>query len=118
MTQPWTAADQPGLADAGAQVAQLRRILALVEEIAGRAAGDGDGALDEGARIAAAYEAALPIDRRRFDRAAWAAVAGASAGASALVTLEERGGPVGPAAGRLAEELRTRLRELADILSA
>ncbi|HEX8670026.1 MAG TPA: hypothetical protein VF727_16810 [Allosphingosinicella sp.] len=118
MTQPWTAADQPGLADAGAQVAQLRQILALVEEIAGRPGSAGDTALDEGARIAAAYEAALPIDRRRFDRAAWAAIAGASTGASALVTLEERGAPVHPAADRLAEELRTRLRELGEILSA
>ena len=117
MTQPWTAAEQPGLADAGAQVAQLRQILALVEEIAGRPSG-GDGALDEAARIAAAYEAALPIDRRRFDRAAWAAVAGASAGASALVTLEERAAPVRPAAERLADELRKRLRELGEILSA
>src|SRR3954451_18609416 len=62
----------PGLADAGGQVAQLRQVLALVDEIAGRQhapARDAalDGGLDEGARVSVAYAQAWPIVQRRFD---------------------------------------------------
>jgi hypothetical protein len=35
-----------------------------------------------------------------------------------LVTLEERGWPVKPAAAKLAEELRKALRQLSEIVSA
>ena len=119
MSQPWSPAFVPGLADAGAQIAQLRRVLALVEELAGRPQPPrGDAALDEAARISAAYDAAAPVDQRRFDRRAARAIAAASAGAEALLTLEVRTRPRGPAADRLAAELRRALAELAEIVAA
>jgi hypothetical protein len=68
--------------DAGRQVAQLRHLLRLVEELAGRRAATGadDAALDESARFSSAYDGALPIVQRRFDAlagetATWSAAA-------------------------------------------
>ena len=107
-----------GTADAGGEVAQLRQVLALVEELAGTIAGPDGGALDEAARVSAAYEAAQPIVQRRFDNEAARTARWAAAGLEALVTLEERGWPVKPAAGKLAEELRKALAELREIVSA
>ncbi len=107
-----------GTADAGGEIAQLRQVLALVEELAGGAPGPDGGALDEAARVSAAYEAAQPIVQRQFDTEAARTARWAAAGLEALVTLEERGWPVRPAAGRLAEELRKALATLRDIVSA
>ena len=109
-----------GTADAGGEIAQLRQVLALVEELAGGAAGKeaGERALDQAARVSAAYDAALPIVQRRFDLHAAQTARWAAAGVSALLTLTEGGRPVGPAATRLAAELRKALAELREIVSA
>lgn len=103
--------------DAGGQVAQLRRVLALVEEIAGDAPRrSGDDALDEAARIGAAYGCALPIVQRRFDRLAAETTGAAAAGMRALLALQDRDRPTRAAALRLADELERALDRLALIL--
>ncbi|HEY0113461.1 MAG TPA: hypothetical protein VGB59_09970 [Allosphingosinicella sp.] len=118
MTQPQAPFYAPGIADAGAQIAQLHQVLALVEEIAGRTASPGDGAMDEAARTSAAYAAAAPIDQKRFDSLAAETARWAAAGVDALVRLEEAGLPVAAAAGRLGEELERALVSLAQRLPA
>ncbi|HEY0084525.1 MAG TPA: hypothetical protein VGB65_01315 [Allosphingosinicella sp.] len=107
-----------GTADAGGEIAQLRQVLALVEELAGTGAPPAATDLDEAARISGAYESALPVVQRRFDQEAARTARWATAGIEALVTLGERGWPVKPAAARLAQELRKSLAELRDIVSA
>ena len=107
-----------GTADAGGEIAQLRQVLALVEELAGSVGEPDTTALDEAARVSAAYQSALPIIQRRFDQEAARTARWSAAGLEALVTLEERGWPVKPAAGRLAEELHKALGQLRDIVSA
>jgi hypothetical protein len=108
-----------GTTDAGAHLARLGEVLALIEEIAGAAPTPGhDRALDEAARVSAAYEAALPIVQRRFDMLATETGAWAAAGVEALVLLRERQRPSRAAAERLAEELRKALFRLREIVSA
>jgi hypothetical protein len=100
-----------GRNEAGRQVAQLRHLLGLVEQVAGRGAGAGqEAALDEAARVSAAYEAALPLARRRFDAVAAETAAWSAAGVEAIAAA----GAAAPqaAAGRLADELSTALAEL------
>lgn len=117
MTQQQPPCYAPGLADAGAQIAQLRQVLALVEELAGRGPGSpGDDALDEAARVSAAYARALPIDQKRFDSLAGETARWAAAGVGALLKLDEAGLPVRAAADRLAAELQKGLAELAQRL--
>lgn len=116
MTQPWSPSTPPGLADAGAQVAQLRRVLALVEELAGQRGGA--CALDEAARVSAAYADAVSVDQRRFDRRAACAIAAAAAGAEALLAADEESAGRRAAAARLAQALRRALAELAEIVRA
>jgi hypothetical protein len=101
--------------DAGRQVAQLRHVLRLVEELAGRAApaGAGDAALDESARISSAYSDAQPIVQRRFDALAAETAAWSAAAVEALLGA----GPKTPAAARrLAEELAKALQDLGKLL--
>lgn len=94
---------QPGRNDAGQQVAQLRHLLGLVEEVAGRTPPqDGDAALDEAARISGAYEAAVPLARRRFDALAAETAGWAAEAVEALLAGE---GAPSAAAARLADEL-------------
>lgn len=108
----------PGLADAGGQVAQLRQVLALVEEIAGRqGAAEGDR-LDEAARVSAAYAHAWPVVQRRFDRAADETARWAAAGVETLLALSDGGRPAGAAAAVLAGALRDSLRRLGAIVRA
>jgi hypothetical protein len=108
----------PGLADAGTQLAQLRQVLALVGEMAGRTAlSPKDRDLDEAARISAAYARALPIDQKRFDGLASEIARWAGAGVEALLKLDEAGMPVRGAAERLAEELEKGLAALAQRLA-
>ena len=103
----------PGLADAGGQVAQLRQVLALVEELAGPAPAPARGAgLDQAARISDHYARALPIDQRRFDLHAADTARWAAAGLEALLQLEERGRPCAAAARALSERLSRALAEL------
>jgi hypothetical protein len=107
----------PGLADAGAQIARLRHVLALVEEMAGRSSlSPKDEVLDEAARVSAAYARALPIDQKRFDTLAAETARWAAAGVGALLKLDEGGLPVRAAAERLAEELEKGLAALAQRL--
>jgi hypothetical protein len=106
-------------ADPGREVAELRHVLGIVEEIAGRpASGSEEGALDEAARISAAYAEAWPITQRRFDGLAAETAAWAAVGVEALIALEDRQRPTRPAAARLAEELADALKRLGAILSA
>jgi len=117
MTQQEPPLYVPGLADAGAQVAQLRQVLTLVEEMAGRTPGaPGDEALDSAARLSAAYARALPIDQKRFDGLAAETARWAKAGVEALLRLDDAGLPVRAAAERLAEELEKGLAALAQRL--
>jgi len=104
--------------DAGRQVAQLRHVLRLVEEIAGRklAPGADDAALDESARVSSAYDAALPIVQRRFDALA---AETATWSASAVEALLSDGPPPTAAPARcLADELSRSLKDLAGMLRA
>jgi hypothetical protein len=113
MTQQEPPLYAPGLADAGAQLAQLRQVLALVEELAGRVStSPQDDALDSAARVSAAYARALPIDQKRFDALAAEIARWAGAGVEALLKLDEAGLPVRAAAERLAEELEKGLAAL------
>ena len=114
MTQQDPPRYAPGLADAGAQIAQLQQVLALVEEMAGRTRLlPRDASLDAAARVSAAYARALPIDQKRFDALAAETARWAQAGVEALLRLDEAGMPVRAAADRLAEELEKGLAALA-----
>ena len=97
--------------DAPRQLAQLREVLLLVRQIAGRgeAPRSSDSELDEAARIGSAYGGAVPIVQRRFDALVAEAVAWAAAGVDALT----RAGGSPAAAERLADELD---EAVADIL--
>jgi hypothetical protein len=104
--------------EAGQQVAHLRHVLGLVEEIASPAhhGGSGYDSLDQAARASAAYERSLPVAQRRFDAiaqetATWAAVA-----IKALLAAQEESGPPRAAAAQLARELEHAMRELAKAL--
>jgi hypothetical protein len=107
----------PGQSDAGAQIARLRHVLALIDELADRGSGaPEDGAMEDAARISAAYAAAAPIDQKRFDRLAAETARWAGAGVEALLRLDEGGLPVRAAAERLGEELSRALADLAQRL--
>lgn len=103
-------------AEAGRQLAQLRHVLELVEQIAGRARSPRDAALDEAAWLSAAYDDAMPVVQRRFDILAAETAAWAAAGVEALLLMGEQGASSQAAAGALADELHCALAELARIL--
>lgn len=107
----------PSVGDAAEQDARLREVLALVEEIAGEAP-TARQAYDEGARLSCAYEAASPLDRRRFDTHAAETARWAAAGVEALLANHARGRSPRAAAARLADELRAALSRLSTILRA
>lgn len=100
--------------DAPRRLEQLRELLALVEQIAGRPrqARSPDSALDEAARIGAAYGDALPILRRRFDALVGETAGWAAAGVEALA--QAGGNPA--AAARLADELGDSIAGLTRLL--
>lgn len=108
----------PGLADAGGQVAQLRQVLALVDEIAGLQASPTADGLDEAARVSAAYAHAAPVVQRRFDSLAGETARWAAAGVETLLTLADSGRPAAAAAAVLAGALRRSVRNLGLILRA
>jgi hypothetical protein len=105
------AEQQPG---AAAQLAQLRQVQALVDQIAGRSAAalTREAALDEAARVGSAYGDALPIARRRFDALVAETVAWAAAGVEALTRAGAHPAP----AARLAEELAHAIDDLLKLL--
>ncbi len=102
--------------DPGRQLAQLREALRLIERIAGQAAAPrADDALDEAARISAAYDAALPVVQRRFEALAAETAIWAAAGVEALLSAGQSA-PPRAAAARLAGQLDTALCDLAALL--
>ena len=101
--------------DARQQVAQLRHVLALIEQIAG-IPGSQSNALDEIARVAVAYEAAPPVVQRRFDAFATETADWASRGIGTLLTSSEAGHGRA-AARRLAEELAEAIDKLEAMVS-
>ena len=102
-------------ADAGRQLAQLRHVQALVEQIAGRSARRfrTDAELDEGARLSDAYDRALPVVQRRFDILATETACWAAAGVEALLAS---GGAPKAAAAALADELDRAQAALGEVL--
>ena len=111
-------------ADAGRQLAQLRHVQALVEQIAGRSAprSRAEVELDEGARLSDAYDRALPVVQRRFDILATETACWAAAGVEALLAS---GGapraaavqrPPRAAAAALADELDRAQAALGEVL--
>ncbi|HEY5721840.1 MAG TPA: hypothetical protein VIT45_05910 [Allosphingosinicella sp.] len=99
-----------------ADVAELRQVLALVSEMAGRPLPS--SMLDEDARIAAAYADSTPIVQRCFDRLAAETTARATAGIKALIALRDSKRPTRGAAARLADSLGGSLSRLGAMLSA
>ena len=104
--------------DAGRQVAQLRHVLRLVQELSGSSPNPGANhdALDEGARIASLYDQAEPVVQRRFDTLATETAAWSAAGVEALLSAGEDRSPA--AIRKLAEELEKSLSDLKLILRA
>ncbi|HEX8216550.1 MAG TPA: hypothetical protein VF577_03705 [Allosphingosinicella sp.] len=102
------------IADSPRQLAQLGQVLLLIERIAGRSGETGgpDAALDEAARIGAAYGDALPIVQRRFDALVAETAGWTAAGVEALTRA---GGSVA-AAARLADELRDAIADITGLL--
>ena len=102
--------------DAGPQVAQLRHVLRLVDELSGRrtAPATADAALDEAARITSDYLRAEPIVRRRFGILAAEMAAWSAAGVEALLAAGEGRSPA--AARALADELEQGLGRLSLML--
>lgn len=102
--------------DAGRQVAQLRHVLRLVEELSGVCAepAAGDAALDEAARISSLYQQVEPVVQRRFDTLAAAIASWSTAGVEALLAAGDERSP--GAIRRLADELRAGLEELSALL--
>ena len=105
--------------EAGHQVARLREVLLLVEELAGRERDeDGGAALDESARFSSAYANALPIAQRRFDALADETAAWAATAVEALLARQDAPEPPRAAATVLARELDLALTDLARIVRA
>jgi hypothetical protein len=102
--------------DAGRQVAQLRHVLRLVEELAERfpPPRSDEAALDEAARVTSAYDHALPIVQRRFDALAGETAAWSTAAVEALLAAGEM--PTTAPARRLADELEKALTALTKLL--
>ena len=115
MTHQAPPSPTPSGADPGRQVAQLREALRLVERIAGREVADGDGDLDDAARISSAYDRALPVVQHRFDGLAAETGAWVSAGVEALLAAGQAD-PPRAAAARLAGELEDALNRMAALL--
>lgn len=114
MTYSAPIAPAPTAGDSGRQIATLRNALALIESIAGRAAQDAPAAFGRSARIAAAYEDASPIVRRRFDARLAEIAIWAAAGVEALAGTA--GGRSRPAAAMLGGKLRCALDALDRLL--
>lgn len=104
-------------ADPGRRIAQLREAQRLVEKIADRDPARGeDAALDEAARLSAAYDRAPPVARRRFDALAAETSIWAAAGVEALLAANDGADPPRLAAGRLAEAIEEALGDLSELL--
>jgi hypothetical protein len=100
--------------DAAGQIGQLRHVLGLVEELAGRGAEAASDPPGEGERIMRAYAEALPIVQRRFDALAAETVRWSAGAVEALLAAGERRSRA--AAARLADELGRAISDLAAVL--
>jgi hypothetical protein len=119
MTHHSPAQQTPLPVEAGQQVARLRSVLLLVEQMAGRALPSWpDAILDESARLSSAYGDALPVVRRRFEALANETAAWAAAGVEALLSHHDAPEPPRAAAAMLAAELDGALFDLGRILRA
>jgi hypothetical protein len=113
--------DSNDVADAGRQLAQLRHILELVEQLAGTRSipRPRDVALDDCARMSGFYADALPIVRRRFDALSGEIASWAGVGVAALLAAAaEKGDGSKAAAAALAVELRAGIEDLTELLGA
>ena len=101
-------------ADPGGQIARLRHVLALVEEIGGgpRQKPRPESALEENATISSAYADAPAIVQRRFDAMATETALWAAAGVKALLAVRAPAPPPRAAAAVLAAELARSMRQL------
>jgi hypothetical protein len=105
--------------EAGRQVAQLRSVLLLVEQMAGRPVSTGsDEVLDESARLSSAFDHARPVVQRRFEALVTETAAWAAAGVEALLAHEDSPEPPRAAAAALAVELDRTLADLSRLLRA
>jgi hypothetical protein len=95
----------------GEQIAQLRHLLSLVEEIAGQPASSTD-AFEEMARISGAYAAAPEAVQRRFDALAAETADWAAVGVWTLIAARASSHRPTGAARQLANELTRTLCKL------
>lgn len=101
--------------DAGRQFASLIHMKTIAEDVAGRGLGDPACALDHGARVSAAYDAAVPVAQKRFDALAAEATGWAAVAAQALLG-DGNSHPSSAAAAQLADELDRAQREMERLL--
>lgn len=94
------------------QIAQLRAIHALVDELAGNAP-ERVGAVADIDRL---YDRASSIAQRRFDALAGETAAYAAAGLSALIAGRSAGGMVAGAAAHLARAMARSIRRMEALL--
>ncbi len=95
------------------QIAQLRAIRALVDELAGNMPAD---ALSIGPDIDRRYDRAPSIAQRRFDALAGETAAYAAAGLSALIAGRGAGGAVTGGAAYLARQMERSIRRMEMLL--
>lgn len=102
--------------DAPRQFASLIHMKSIAEDFAGRAGREPAMTLDHGAKISAAYDAALPVAQKRFDALAAEATGWAAAAAQALLG-DGNVYPSPAAAALLADELARAQREMERLLN-
>jgi hypothetical protein len=115
MRHQWPIEKQPETSSGGREFAELRHVLALAQEIAGRSSSSGD-ALDELARMSSDYERASAIVQRHFDALAAETAAWAAVGIKALMASGSSHRSRA-AAARLADELGRAVKRLGKIVS-
>ena len=117
MTHQSPAQQMPLPVEAGRQMAQLRSVLLLVEQMAGRMPSGGEDALlEEGARLSSAFDDARPVVQRRFEALVTETAAWAAAGVEALLAHQDSPEPPRAAAAALAVELDRTLDDLSRLL--
>lgn len=98
---------------------QLRSVLMLVEQMAGRTAPerDQDAVLDESARLSGAFDHASPVVQRRFEALVNETSAWAATGIEALLAHQDAAEPPRAAAAALTVELDRALKDLNRLLA-
>jgi hypothetical protein len=115
MRHQWPIEKQPESSGGNRQIADLRHLLALVQEITGESSPSAD-ALNEMARFSSDYDAAPAIVQRRFDACAAETTEWAAAAVKALNGSGASSHPPRAAAARLADELARAIRRLGRIV--